>query len=145
MHCEKAAAKAALRKQLRARGAPLTPRITIDARALPPRRSRGCPQFAAGRRVALYLPFDARSRHRPADRGGAAARRARLRTRWSSTGAIVEWPFYPLKGKTRRGTFGIRVPERATHALPRAGSISSSSRRSASTRRAAPRDGRRIL
>jgi len=58
MHREKAAAKAALRKQLRA-----------QRRALPApdhdRRSRRAanaierlPQFSAGRRVALYLPFD---------------------------------------------------------------------------------------
>jgi 5-formyltetrahydrofolate cyclo-ligase len=67
------------------------------------------PMFAAGKRVALYLPFD-----RETDTAAliAAARRRGVRL---FVPVIVDRRhsrirFYPLDGKTRRGVFGIAVP-----------------------------------
>jgi 5-formyltetrahydrofolate cyclo-ligase len=60
------------------------------------------PMFAAGKKVALYLPFD-----RETDTSAllAAARRRRLMR------------FYPLVGKLRPGAFGIAVPQRLRRPL----------------------------
>ncbi len=67
--------------------------------------------FRAGKRIALYLPFD-----RETDTGAliAAARRRGVRV---FVPVIVDRRhgrirFYPLEGKTRRGVFGILVPKR---------------------------------
>ena len=75
------------------------------------------PMFRAGKRIALYLPFD-----RETDTAAliAAARRR---------GARIFVPvivgrrhgrirFYPLDGKTRRGTFGIAVPSALARPMP---------------------------
>ena len=74
----------------------------------------GLPMFRAGKRIALYLPFD-----RETDTAAiiAAARRRGLRI---FVPVIVDRRhgrirFYPLDGKTRRGVFGIAVPKRAAH------------------------------
>jgi 5-formyltetrahydrofolate cyclo-ligase len=71
----------------------------------------GMPMFRAGKRVALYLPFD-----RETDTAAliAAARRRGVRL---FVPVIVDRRhsrirFYPLDGKTRRGVFGIAVPSR---------------------------------
>jgi len=73
--------------------------------------------FRAGKRIALYLPFD-----RETDTGAliAAARRRGVRL---FVPVIVDRRhsrirFYPLEGKTRRGVFGIAVP--SSQALPTA-------------------------
>ncbi len=67
--------------------------------------------FRAGKRIALYLPFD-----RETDTAAliAAARRRGVRV---FVPVIVDrrhsrMRFYPLEGKTRRGAFGIAVPRR---------------------------------
>lgn len=74
----------------------------------------GLPMFRAGKRMALYLPFD-----READTAAliAAARRRGVRV---FVPIIVDRRhgrirFYPLHGKTRRGAFGIAVPRRKGH------------------------------
>ena len=116
MHCEKNAAKAALRKQLRAQRRALTPQDHDRRSRLAAAAITRLPQFSAGRRVALYLPFD-----REVDTGQliAAARRRGVRV---FVPVIIDRrhhrvAFYPLQGRTRRGTFGIRIPERARGAL----------------------------
>jgi 5-formyltetrahydrofolate cyclo-ligase len=67
------------------------------------------PMFTAGKRIALYLPFD-----RETDTAAliAAARRRGVRL---FVPVIVDRRhsrirFYPFDGKTRRGVFGIAVP-----------------------------------
>ncbi len=73
-------------------------------------------RFAAGRRLAVYLPFDRETDTAPLI---AAARRRGLRL---YVPIIVDRRhhlirFFPLQGKTRRGTFGIEVPRRIGAAL----------------------------
>jgi 5-formyltetrahydrofolate cyclo-ligase len=103
--------KALLRKRYRAARRALPPaehahRSTLAASAI----SR-LAAFKAGRRVAVYLPFDAETDT------------ARLRTEAQRRGIRLFVPvvshrrhgtlrFYPLSGPTRRGTFGIAVPRR---------------------------------
>jgi 5-formyltetrahydrofolate cyclo-ligase len=110
MHCEKTAAKAALRKQLRAERRALTPPDHDRRSRLAAAAIARLPQFAAGRRVALYLPFD-----REVDTGRliSAARRRGVRV---FVPVVIDRrhhrvAFLPLTARTRRGTFGIRVPE----------------------------------
>ncbi len=66
--------------------------------------------FAAGKRVALYLPFD-----RETDTGTLllAARRRGIKV---FVPVVIDrrrrvMRFYPLTGKLRRGAFGISVPQ----------------------------------
>jgi len=109
--------KAALRKHIRARRRSLS---TADHRyrsGLAAKAVAGMPVFRAGKRVALYLPFD-----RETDTAEliAAARRRGVRL---FVPVIVDRRhsrirFYPLDGKTRRGVFGIAVP--SSLALPTA-------------------------
>jgi 5-formyltetrahydrofolate cyclo-ligase len=68
------------------------------------------PMFAAGKKVALYLPFD-----RETDTSALliAARRRRIRV---YVPVVVDrrrglMRFYPLIGKLRPGAFGISVPQ----------------------------------
>jgi 5-formyltetrahydrofolate cyclo-ligase len=75
------------------------------------------PAFAAGKRVALYLPFD-----RETDTAEliAAARRRGIHLYLP---VIVDrrrarMRFYPFDGATRRGTFGIAIPARAGAPMP---------------------------
>jgi 5-formyltetrahydrofolate cyclo-ligase len=103
--------KVPLRKQLRARRRSLSAadhghRSRLAAKAL-----AALPMFRAGKRIALYLPFD-----RETDTAAliAAARRRGARV---FVPVIVDRRhsrirFYPLDAKTRRGIFGIAVPER---------------------------------
>jgi 5-formyltetrahydrofolate cyclo-ligase len=70
--------------------------------------------FKSGARIAVYHPFD-----READPGAliAAARRRGIRL---YVPVVVDLAhrrlrFYPLAGKTRRGTFGISVPHDIAH------------------------------
>jgi 5-formyltetrahydrofolate cyclo-ligase len=70
--------------------------------------------FAAGKRVALYLPFDGET-----DTGTLllAARRRHIKV---FVPVVIDrrrrvMRFYPLAGKLRRGAFGISVPQLNGH------------------------------
>jgi 5-formyltetrahydrofolate cyclo-ligase len=74
------------------------------------------PMFAAGKRVALYLPYD-----RETDTSAllAAARRRRIKV---YVPVVVDrrrrlMRFYPLIGKLRRGAYGIPVPQLTRHPI----------------------------
>ena len=74
------------------------------------------PMFAAGKRVALYLPHDGET-----DTSAllAAARRRGIKI---FVPVVVDrrrrlLRFYPLVGKLRRGAFGIAVPRRLQHPI----------------------------
>jgi len=116
MHREKAAAKAALRKQLRARRRAL-PAIDHDRRSrLAAKAIERLPLFSAGRRVALYLPFDGEV---DTARLIRTARRRGVRV---FVPVVIDrrhrrLALYPLSRKTRRGTFGIQIPDRASSML----------------------------
>ncbi len=74
------------------------------------------PMFAAGKKVALYLPFD---RETDTHELLLAARRRRIQV---FVPVVVDrrrgaMRFYPLTGKLRRGAFGILVPQHLRHAL----------------------------
>ncbi len=75
------------------------------------------PMFRAGKRIALYLPFD-----RETDTAAliAAARRRGVKV---LVPVIVDrrhsrMRFYPLHGKTRRGAYGIAVPRCMARPIP---------------------------
>jgi 5-formyltetrahydrofolate cyclo-ligase len=67
------------------------------------------PMFAAGKRIALYLPFD---RETDTAELHAAARRRGVRVFVPvvSDRRNSRLRFYPLQGKTRPGAYGISVP-----------------------------------
>jgi 5-formyltetrahydrofolate cyclo-ligase len=116
MHCEKAAAKAALRRKLRAERRALSAPDHDRRSRLAAKPIERLPQFSAGRRIALYLPFD---REVDTARLIAAARRRGVRV---YVPVVVDRrhrriALYPLSRKTRRGTFGIRIPDRASSML----------------------------
>jgi 5-formyltetrahydrofolate cyclo-ligase len=74
------------------------------------------PMFAAGRKVALYLPFD-----RETDTSSLLAT-ARRRAVCIFVPVVVDrrrglMRFYPLTGKLRPGAFGIAVPQRLRRPL----------------------------
>src|SRR6266436_7191109 len=106
--------KVPLRKHLRAQrrsmgGTDHRYRSRLAAKAV-----AGLPMFSAGKRIALYLPFD-----RETDTAAliAAARRRGVRL---FVPVIVDRRhsrirFYPFDGKTRRGVFGIAVPSSLAH------------------------------
>ena len=101
--------KTNLRKLLRARRRSLSSADHGRRSRLAGKAVAGLPMFRAGKRIALYLPFD-----RETDTKGliAAARRRGARV---FVPVIVDRRharirFYPLDGKTRRGVFGIAVP-----------------------------------
>jgi 5-formyltetrahydrofolate cyclo-ligase len=109
--------KAIVRKQLRAQRRSLSAadygrRSRLAAKAL-----AASPMFRAGKRIALYLPFD-----RETDTASliVAARRRGARV---FVPVVVDRRhgrirFYPLDGKTRRGTFGIAVPVGRASPMP---------------------------
>jgi 5-formyltetrahydrofolate cyclo-ligase len=101
--------KVPLRKHLRAQRRSLSAADHAHRSRLAARAVAGLPMFRAGKRIALYLPFD-----RETDTAAlvAAARRRGLRL---FVPVIVDRRhsrirFYPFDGKTRRGVFGISVP-----------------------------------
>ncbi|HEV7613712.1 MAG TPA: 5-formyltetrahydrofolate cyclo-ligase [Steroidobacteraceae bacterium] len=109
--------KTNLRKHIRAQRRCLNSSDHRRRSRLAAKAVAGLPMFRAGKRIALYLPFD-----RETDTAAliAAARRR---------GARVYVPvivgkrhgrirFYPLDGKTRRGTFGIAVPSSLARPTP---------------------------
>ena len=103
--------KAALRKQLRAARRALS---GAEHRRRSTRAALGVTHlaaFAAGKRIAVYLPFDRETDTAPLI---VAARRRGLRI---FVPVIVDKRharirFYPLGKRTRVGTFGIAVPHR---------------------------------
>jgi 5-formyltetrahydrofolate cyclo-ligase len=106
--------KAILRKHMRAQRRALSAADHGRRSMLAAKAVAGLPMFRAGKRIALYLPFD-----RETDTAAiiAAARRRGLRI---FVPVIVNRRhsrirFYPLDGKTRRGVFGITVPKRVAH------------------------------
>src|ERR1700685_2362197 len=101
--------KATLRKHMRAQRRSLSAADHGRRSSLAAKAVSALPMFAAGKRVALYLPFD-----RETDTAAliAAARRRGVRL---FVPVIVDRRhsrirFYPFDGKTRRGVFGIAVP-----------------------------------
>jgi 5-formyltetrahydrofolate cyclo-ligase len=109
--------KANLRKHMRAQRRSLSAADHERRSSLAAKAVAGLPMFKAGKRVALYLPFD-----RETDTAAliAAARRRGVRV---FVPVIVDRRhsrirFYPLGGKTRRGVFGIAVPARTDRPMP---------------------------
>ena len=110
--------KVKLRKQLRAARRALAP---ADHR-LRSRRAAAAiirtAAFKSGARIALYLPFD-----RETDTAAlvVAARRRGIRVFVPVVSDLRHrrLRFYPLTGRTRRGTFGISIPQDAPHRLAR--------------------------
>jgi 5-formyltetrahydrofolate cyclo-ligase len=109
--------KAKLRKHMRAQRRSLSAADHGRRSSLAAKAIAGLPMFKAGKRVALYLPFD-----RETDTAAliAAARRRGVRL---FVPVIVDRRhsrirFYPLGGKTRRGVFGIAVPARTDRPMP---------------------------
>ncbi|HTB28894.1 MAG TPA: 5-formyltetrahydrofolate cyclo-ligase [Steroidobacteraceae bacterium] len=106
--------KAKLRKELRRNRRSLNP-------AEHARRSRMAAAFVArlaafksGARIAIYLPFDGEAD--PVALAAAARRRGiRLYVPVVVDLAHRRLRFYPLAGKTRRGTFGISIPHGIAH------------------------------
>ena len=108
--------KPSLRKQARVRRRSLSVADHAMRSARAAKAVAGLPMFRAGKRIALYLPFD-----RETDTGAliAAARRRGVRV---FVPVVVDRRhgrirFYPLDGKTRRGVFGILVPKRAARPI----------------------------
>jgi 5-formyltetrahydrofolate cyclo-ligase len=101
--------KAALRKHMRSRRRSLGADDHSTRSKLAGKAVAGLPMFRAGKRIALYLPFD-----RETDTAAliAAARRRGVRV---FVPVIVDRRhrrirFYPLGAKLKRGVFGIAVP-----------------------------------
>jgi len=101
--------KVPLRKHLRAQRRSLSAADHAHRSRLAARAVARLPMFRAGKRIALYLPFD-----RETDTAAliAAARRRGMRL---FVPVIVDRRhsrirFHPFDGKTRRGVFGISVP-----------------------------------
>jgi 5-formyltetrahydrofolate cyclo-ligase len=102
--------KAKLRKQLRAQRRSFSAVEYRHRSRLAAKAVAGLRGFRAGKRVALYLPFD-----RETDTA-ALIRAARRRGVRIYVPVIVDRRhsrirFYPLDHKTRRGVFGIAVPK----------------------------------
>ena len=109
--------KVPLRKHLRAQRRSLSAADHGYRSRLAAKAVAGLPMFRAGKRIALYLPFD-----RETDTGAliATARRRGVRL---FVPVIVDRRhsrirFYPLDHKTRRGVFGIAVPTSLARPLP---------------------------
>jgi 5-formyltetrahydrofolate cyclo-ligase len=103
--------KATVRKQLRIRRRSLSASDHGHRSRLAAKAIAALPMFRAGKRIALYLPFD-----RETDTSAliAVARRNGVRV---FVPVVVDRRhgrirFYPLDAKTRRGEFGIAVPKR---------------------------------
>jgi 5-formyltetrahydrofolate cyclo-ligase len=106
--------KVALRKQLRTARRSLSAAEHGGRSAMAAKTIAGLPVFRAGKRIALYLPFD-----RETDTADliAAARRRHVRV---FVPVIIDrrharMRFFPLEGPTRRGAYGIAVPRRTAH------------------------------
>ena len=109
--------KARIRKHMRAQRKSLSAADHGRRSKLAAKAVSGLPMFRAGKRVAVYLPFD-----RETDTAAliAAARRRGARV---FVPVIVDRRhgrirFYPFEGRIRSGTFGIGVPSRLARAMP---------------------------
>jgi len=106
--------KAQLRRELRRNRRALAPADHARRSRIAASFVAGLPAFKSGARIAIYLPFDAEAD--PGALAAAAARRGiRLYVPVVVDLAHRRLRFYPLLGKTRRGTFGISVPHRISH------------------------------
>ncbi len=105
------AEKAGLRKILRARRRALPAALHLRLSVRAARAIARLPRFAAGARVAVYLPFDGE-----ADTASlaAAARRRGVRLFVPVVADVRHRRirFHPLAGTLRRGAYGISVPRR---------------------------------
>jgi 5-formyltetrahydrofolate cyclo-ligase len=103
--------KATLRKRLRAARRAMSAADHGLRSGLAAQAVMRLPAFAAGKRVALYLPFD-----RETDTAGliaaARARGVRIFVPVISDKRHGRLRFYPLEGATTPGVFGIAVPRR---------------------------------
>src|SRR5271165_285871 len=103
--------KVILRKRLRAARRALSSADHRQRSSLATRAIERLPMFAAGKRIALYLPFD-----RETDTAGliaaARARGVHLFVPVISDKRHRRLRFYPLDGATSPGAFGIAVPRR---------------------------------
>jgi 5-formyltetrahydrofolate cyclo-ligase len=109
--------KAAIRKEMRSQRRALSAAEHRRRSMLAAKAVAGLPMFRAGKRIALYLPFD-----RETDTAALVAA-ARRRGVHIFVPVIVDRRharirFYPLDRRTRCGTFGISVPSRLTRPVP---------------------------
>jgi 5-formyltetrahydrofolate cyclo-ligase len=108
--------KAALRQALRAARRSLSPEEHRDRSRRASAALGRLPEFRAGRRVAVYLPFDAE-----VDTALllAAGRRRGVELHVPVIGdrRHRRLKFCPLEGRMRRGTFGISVPRRVVRSV----------------------------
>jgi 5-formyltetrahydrofolate cyclo-ligase len=104
--------KAALRKELRASRRSMSAGDHARSSTAAAKAVMRLPMFAAGKRIALYLPFD-----RETDTASliiAARRRGvHIFVPVISDKRHCRMRFYPLEGKTTPGVFGIAVPHRS--------------------------------
>jgi 5-formyltetrahydrofolate cyclo-ligase len=105
--------KGSLRKELRARRRALTPEEHALRSRLAASAITRLPAFRAGARVAIYLPFDGEV-NTAALLIAAERRGVHVYVPVVSDVSHRRMRFYPVTGRTRRGTFGISVP----HATP---------------------------
>jgi 5-formyltetrahydrofolate cyclo-ligase len=106
--------KAKLRKELRRNRRSLIPAEHARRSRIAAAFVARLPAFKSGARVAIYLPFDGETN--PGALVAAAQRRGiRIYVPVVVDLAHRRLRFYPLEGKTRRGTFGISIPHRIPH------------------------------
>jgi 5-formyltetrahydrofolate cyclo-ligase len=109
--------KRQLRKELRARRRALTPADHTLRSNLAASSITRLAQFKSGARVAVYLPFDRETN--PAALLVAARRRGiRIFVPVITDLRHRRIRFFPLTGRTQRGTFGISVPHRNGRPTP---------------------------
>jgi 5-formyltetrahydrofolate cyclo-ligase len=109
--------KAKLRKQLRAERRSMGAADHARRSRLAGKALAALPGLRAGKRLALYLPFD-RETDTAALLGAARRRGARVFVPVIVDRRHGRIRFYPLDGKTRRGTFGIAVPSALARPVP---------------------------
>jgi 5-formyltetrahydrofolate cyclo-ligase len=109
--------KEKIRKHIRAQRRSLSTADHRHRSSLAAKAVAGLPMFRAGKRIALYLPFD-RETDTAALIGAARRRGVRLFVPVIVDRRHSRIRFYPLDGKTRRGVFGIAVPSSLARPLP---------------------------
>jgi 5-formyltetrahydrofolate cyclo-ligase len=109
--------KEKIRKHIRAQRRSLSTADHGHRSRLAAKAVAGLPMFRAGKRIALYLPFD-RETDTAALIGAARRRGVRLFVPVIVDRRHSRIRFYPLDGKTRRGVFGIAVPSSLARPLP---------------------------
>src|SRR5258706_520958 len=109
--------KESLRKKLRAQRRSLSDSDHRQRSAAAAKAIKRLRMFSAGKRVALYLPFD-RETDTAALIGAARQRGGRIFVPVISDRRHCRLRFYPLKGGTSPGTFGISVPRTRCRAAP---------------------------